>query len=65
MRASCLVPLAMCLTVGSASAQIVPSLLPVDHIVVDWTDGCIAVSNEEMELLWQAVLNGTVIDILP
>jgi len=31
----------------------------------DWTDGCIAVSNEEMDYLWEAVPDGTVIDILP
>lgn len=31
----------------------------------DWTDGCIAISNEEIELLWQTVPDGTVIDILP
>lgn len=31
----------------------------------DWTDGCIAVSNEEIEVLWQTVPDGTVIDILP
>ena len=31
----------------------------------DWTDGCIAVSNAEMDLLWDAVPDGTVIDILP
>jgi len=31
----------------------------------DWTDGCIAVSNEEMDYLWQVVPDGTVIDILP
>jgi murein L,D-transpeptidase YafK len=31
----------------------------------DWTDGCIAISDEEMEALWAAVPNGTVIDILP
>jgi len=31
----------------------------------DWTDGCIAVSNEEVELLWNSVPDGTVIDILP
>lgn len=31
----------------------------------DWTDGCIAVSNAEMEALWQAVPNGTGIEILP
>jgi murein L,D-transpeptidase YafK len=31
----------------------------------DWTDGCIAVSNAEIELLWNAVLDGATIDILP
>ena len=31
----------------------------------DWTDGCIAVSNAEMEVLWQAVPDGTTIEILP
>ncbi|MEZ5742754.1 MAG: L,D-transpeptidase family protein [Sphingomonadaceae bacterium] len=31
----------------------------------DWTDGCIAVSNAEIEWLWQTVPDGTVIDILP
>jgi murein L,D-transpeptidase YafK len=31
----------------------------------DWTDGCIAVSNAEIEALWAAVPDGTVIDILP
>lgn len=31
----------------------------------DWTDGCIAVSNAEMELMWELVPDGTPIDILP
>ncbi len=31
----------------------------------DWTDGCIALSNAEIELLWQSVPDGTPIDILP
>lgn len=31
----------------------------------DWTDGCIAVSDEEIEALWEAVPDGTTIDILP
>jgi murein L,D-transpeptidase YafK len=31
----------------------------------DWTDGCIALDNTEMEYVWQAVPDGTVIDILP
>jgi murein L,D-transpeptidase YafK len=35
------------------------------HDVVDWTDGCIAVTNEEIEEIWQLVPDGTRIDILP
>ena len=31
----------------------------------DWTDGCIAVSNEEIEALWAAVPDGTPIEIRP
>ncbi len=31
----------------------------------DWTDGCIAVSNAEIEYLWDAVPDGAVIDIVP
>jgi murein L,D-transpeptidase YafK len=31
----------------------------------NWTDGCIAVTNPEMELIWQSVEPGTPIDILP
>jgi murein L,D-transpeptidase YafK len=31
----------------------------------DWTDGCIAVSNSEIEELWRCVLDGTKIDLLP
>ena len=30
----------------------------------DWTDGCIAVSNEEIEALYEAVPDGAVIDIV-
>ncbi|WP_395394096.1 L,D-transpeptidase family protein [Novosphingobium sp. BL-8A] len=33
--------------------------------VGDWTDGCIAVSNAEIELLWAAVGDGTPIEIQP
>jgi len=35
------------------------------HDVVDWTDGCIAVTNEEIEEIWQLVPDGTRIEILP
>ena len=31
----------------------------------DWTDGCIAVNNHEMDEIWQAVKDGTPIRILP
>jgi len=31
----------------------------------DWTDGCIAVSNAEMEEIWRTVPNGTPIEIRP
>lgn len=31
----------------------------------DWTDGCIAVSNEAMDEIWKAVPDGTPIDIYP
>ena len=31
----------------------------------DWTDGCIAVSNADMDQIWQAVPDGTPITILP
>lgn len=35
------------------------------HARQDWTAGCIAITNEEIEELWRAVPNGTVIDIKP
>ena len=35
------------------------------RVVGDWTDGCISLSNEEMEEMWEVVPNGTPIDILP
>ena len=31
----------------------------------DWTDGCIAVTNEEMDEIWRAVADGTPIEIDP
>lgn len=33
------------------------------HRVADWTKGCIAVTNEEMEEIWECVPNGTPIRI--
>ncbi|MBI5664070.1 MAG: L,D-transpeptidase family protein [Nitrospirae bacterium] len=35
------------------------------HDVVDWTDGCIAVTDEEIEEIWKLVPDGTRIEILP
>lgn len=35
------------------------------HTKSDWTLGCIAVTNEEIEEIWDRVPNGTVIEILP
>lgn len=32
---------------------------------VDWTDGCIAVTDKEIEEIWRIVPNGTRVDILP
>jgi L,D-peptidoglycan transpeptidase YkuD (ErfK/YbiS/YcfS/YnhG family) len=32
---------------------------------LDWTNGCIAVSNEAMDEIWQLVQNGTPIRIVP
>lgn len=35
------------------------------HRVKDWTDGCIAVTDAEMDEIWAAVPNGTPIEIRP
>ncbi len=35
------------------------------HTLHDWTDGCIAVSNEEMDEIWRLVRVGTPIEIKP
>jgi murein L,D-transpeptidase YafK len=35
------------------------------HRRVDWTDGCIAVTNPEIEEIWRAVADGTPIEIRP
>lgn len=42
-----------------------PNDLPAGRIPGDWTDGCIALDNAEMEALYAAVPDGTPIDILP
>jgi murein L,D-transpeptidase YafK len=35
------------------------------HRLKDWTDGCIAVTDQEMDEIWRAVPNGTAIEIRP
>ncbi|NEX16627.1 MAG: hypothetical protein C1943_08365 [Halochromatium sp.] len=39
--------------------------LAAEYRRTDWTDGCIAVGNEEMDEIWQLVRDGTPITILP
>lgn len=41
-----------------------PNAMSLGRVPGDWTDGCIAVSNEEMELLWESVADGTPIEIV-
>jgi murein L,D-transpeptidase YafK len=35
------------------------------HRLRDWTDGCIAVTNQEIDEIWPAVADGTPIEIRP
>ena len=35
------------------------------HRAQDWTDGCIAVTNQEMDEIWDLVVDGTPIEIKP
>jgi murein L,D-transpeptidase YafK len=35
------------------------------HRMTDWTDGCIAVTNSEMEEIWKLIPDGTAIEIKP
>lgn len=35
------------------------------HRLKDWTDGCIAVTDQEIEEIWMAVQDGTTIEIRP
>ena len=39
--------------------------LGASHRLRDWTNGCIAVTNEEIEEIWAAVPDGTKIEIRP
>ncbi|MCB2055562.1 MAG: L,D-transpeptidase family protein [Geminicoccaceae bacterium] len=36
-----------------------------DHYLFNWTEGCIAVTNDEMDVIWNSVRLGTPIEILP
>lgn len=42
-----------------------PNAMRVGRVPGDWTDGCIALSNEEIEELWGAIPDGTPIEIRP
>jgi murein L,D-transpeptidase YafK len=35
------------------------------HVLHDWTDGCVAVTNEEIDEMWKMVRIGTPIEIKP
>jgi murein L,D-transpeptidase YafK len=39
--------------------------LGASHADLNWTRGCIAVSNEEMDEIWQLVADGTPVRIIP
>ena len=41
------------------------SLVGASHAEVDWTKGCIAVTDEEMEEIYKLVPNGTIVEIVP
>jgi len=42
-----------------------PNSIQNGRVAGDWTDGCIAVSNKEIERLWALVPDGTPIEIAP
>lgn len=39
--------------------------LGASHADLNWTNGCIAVSNEEMDEIWELVSDGTPVNIVP
>ena len=41
------------------------SQIGASHAKRDWTEGCIAVTNQEMEEIYERVSNGTVVEIMP
>jgi murein L,D-transpeptidase YafK len=42
-----------------------PNMSPMERLSGDWTDGCIALSNSEIRLLWKQVDDDTPITIQP
>ncbi|MBF9150484.1 L,D-transpeptidase family protein [Novosphingobium jiangmenense] len=42
-----------------------PNFLDTGRIAGDWTAGCIALANEEIEEIWQLVPDGTPVEIVP
>jgi L,D-transpeptidase catalytic domain len=42
-----------------------PNASPLERLPHDWTDGCIALSNEEIKTVWKQVADGTSITIRP
>jgi murein L,D-transpeptidase YafK len=42
-----------------------PNALPIGRLPGDWTDGCIALANIEIEEIWRLVPDGTPIEIRP
>jgi len=40
-------------------------LIGAAHRARDWTDGCIAVTDQEIEEIWKLVDNGTPVEIRP
>lgn len=42
-----------------------PNDWPAGRVPGDWTDGCIALADEQIEALWEAVADGTPIEIEP
>jgi murein L,D-transpeptidase YafK len=42
-----------------------PNGYPLSRIPTDWTDGCVALSNAEIEEVWKLVRDGTPITIRP
>jgi len=50
---------------GNIMIHGLPEGVEEDAQLFNWTNGCIAVTNEQMDEIWQLVTVGTPIDILP